>query len=306
MSNPTELLSHLRNHILGHLHVGLLQAGDRLPSIRETARESGVDHRAVAAAYRTLEEEGLVEVRPNSGVYVSEGVQGVEAPLPSTGVWIRSVYSGALNRRIPLPDLAALLERFDPGHLTCGLVESVEDIARAIRAEIERDLGIGIRWIEIDGSAPPSTREVEAARDCDLLACTAFHRAESEALGAELGVEVVTLTIDRDFAAEVSRRMRERRIVGVSVDPRYAIRAGRHLATTDHDGRFRFVLADEISNLADVALADDEELMATYAARELLGSEDVYHLLPPPWRLVSRESLDDILRISVSLLAEHA
>ncbi|NNC32700.1 GntR family transcriptional regulator [Longimicrobium terrae] len=50
---------------------GAAAAGDRLPSIRALWREMGVDHRVVAQAYRILEDEGLVEVRGRSGVYLA-------------------------------------------------------------------------------------------------------------------------------------------------------------------------------------------------------------------------------------------
>src|SRR4051812_23472079 len=61
---------HLRYLIVGLLHVGRLRRGDPLPSIRAVARDFGADHRAVAAAYRVLEAEGLVEIRPGAGVYL--------------------------------------------------------------------------------------------------------------------------------------------------------------------------------------------------------------------------------------------
>ncbi len=61
----------IRDRIVSGLHRGRLRGGDRLPSLREMAQETGADHRVVADAYRTLEAEGLVEIRGRSGVYVA-------------------------------------------------------------------------------------------------------------------------------------------------------------------------------------------------------------------------------------------
>ncbi|GAP36169.1 aminotransferase-like domain-containing protein [Piscinibacter sakaiensis] len=49
---------------------GLLQAGDRLPSVRETCRRRGISPATVFQAYGLLEARGLIEARPRSGYFV--------------------------------------------------------------------------------------------------------------------------------------------------------------------------------------------------------------------------------------------
>lgn len=49
---------------------GHLVGGERLPSIRELAETTGINLHTVRAAYRHLEDDGLVEVRHGSGAYV--------------------------------------------------------------------------------------------------------------------------------------------------------------------------------------------------------------------------------------------
>lgn len=51
---------------------GLLKPGDKLPSVRALARRLNVHHNTISSAYGVLAEEGLVEVRHGSGVYVSK------------------------------------------------------------------------------------------------------------------------------------------------------------------------------------------------------------------------------------------
>ncbi len=47
------------------------KAGDRLPSVRETAVRLGVNPLTVAKAYRLLQDEGLLESRPGAGIYAA-------------------------------------------------------------------------------------------------------------------------------------------------------------------------------------------------------------------------------------------
>ncbi|MDA1369619.1 MAG: GntR family transcriptional regulator [Proteobacteria bacterium] len=52
---------------------GALQAGDKLPPIRETAVNTRVNRNTVSRAYLELEHQGLVQARQGSGFFVTEG-----------------------------------------------------------------------------------------------------------------------------------------------------------------------------------------------------------------------------------------
>jgi DNA-binding transcriptional MocR family regulator len=64
------------------IYQGTLQAGDRIPSVRQLHTELGVSITTVLEAYRLLESEGLVEARPQSGYYVRTPYQSLP-PEPS-------------------------------------------------------------------------------------------------------------------------------------------------------------------------------------------------------------------------------
>lgn len=49
---------------------GLLRAGERLPSVRQTCERRGISPSTVFQAYGLLEMRGLIEARPRSGYYV--------------------------------------------------------------------------------------------------------------------------------------------------------------------------------------------------------------------------------------------
>ncbi len=61
---------------------GRLQAGERLPSVRQASRQQGVSPATVFSAYALLEAEGLTETRPRSGVYVRESPRPARRAAP--------------------------------------------------------------------------------------------------------------------------------------------------------------------------------------------------------------------------------
>ena len=64
---------------------GLLKAGERLPSVRETCQRRGVSPSTVFQAYGLLELHGLIEARPRSGYFV-RGQRRSPRPMPSAAV----------------------------------------------------------------------------------------------------------------------------------------------------------------------------------------------------------------------------
>ena len=53
---------------------GELQPGDRLPSLRELARDLVVNHLTVKKAYSVLESRGLIQTRRGLGTFVAERI----------------------------------------------------------------------------------------------------------------------------------------------------------------------------------------------------------------------------------------
>ncbi|WP_460068053.1 GntR family transcriptional regulator [Streptomyces sp. YKOK-I1] len=58
------------------LRLGLLKEGDRLPTVKEVARQMAVNPNTVLKAYRELEHEGLVAARPGVGTFVTRTLAG--------------------------------------------------------------------------------------------------------------------------------------------------------------------------------------------------------------------------------------
>lgn len=71
----------IRLQVLAHITARRLQAGDRLPAIRDLATDLGVAGGTVARAYRELEAAGVVTTRRRTGTVVAEGAVAAEAPM---------------------------------------------------------------------------------------------------------------------------------------------------------------------------------------------------------------------------------
>jgi GntR family transcriptional regulator len=58
------------------MRLGLLQVGDQLPTAREVVAKLAINPNTVHKAYRELERDGLVGVRPGQGTFVEQSLTG--------------------------------------------------------------------------------------------------------------------------------------------------------------------------------------------------------------------------------------
>lgn len=70
MKGAVPLYQDLASRLAGLIRAGTFSAGDRLPSVRQASREHQVSITTVMEAYRSLEDQGIIEARPRSGYYV--------------------------------------------------------------------------------------------------------------------------------------------------------------------------------------------------------------------------------------------
>jgi len=72
LDDAVPIYAQIERQIRALLGGGHWKAGDRLPSVRETAVRLQVNPLTVVKAYRHLQEEGLLETRPGAGVYAAK------------------------------------------------------------------------------------------------------------------------------------------------------------------------------------------------------------------------------------------
>jgi DNA-binding transcriptional regulator YhcF (GntR family) len=145
------ILDQLRDRIVTGLYFGNWQPGERLPSIRDIADAESVDRKTAAAAYHRLEEEGLVEVKARSGVFLrdEESTNGHARPGPLERLqkrWLKNTYDGA--RALDL-DTATVLRLFhavaDVESAPVPVLEEDEASCRTVVHELRECVGINAR-----------------------------------------------------------------------------------------------------------------------------------------------------------------
>ena len=286
MDQETALSDKLRDRILSALHLGLLQPGDRLPSIRTLWREMGVDHRVVAQAYRILEDEGLVEVRGRSGVYLAPQDQLGGEVLAETARWMAGVLVEGWKRRMTLAEIPELIRRCTSTiRLRCAVVESNVDQMTAYSAELQEQFGLEAVPVYISPvPLPRPDRSVEfhgveeAIRQTDLVVTTSYHSRLVRKAAENVGVAAVTLTVNSEVVETVQRQIRSGGITLVCVDPEFGNRLRAMYAdASEGPEQIRVVLVDDPEAVG--RLAPDEPVILTRAAHNQIG--DAASGLPP-------------------------
>jgi len=79
LDDAVPLYAQIERQIRALLGSGYWKPGDRLPSVRETAVRLEVNPLTIVKAYRHLQEEGLLETRPGSGVFAARVAQTPKA-----------------------------------------------------------------------------------------------------------------------------------------------------------------------------------------------------------------------------------
>ena len=92
------------------LRLGWLTPGDRLPTVRDVVRSSGVNANTVLKAYRELELSGLVEARQGSGTFVTASLgtasqEALDEVRERLGKWIAEARAAGLDNE----DIEALV-----------------------------------------------------------------------------------------------------------------------------------------------------------------------------------------------------
>ena len=76
------LYQQIARQLADDIQKGFYQPGERVPSVRKLSTQKGVSHATVLHAYATLEDQGLIRARPQSGYYVHQ-TPALTAPTPA-------------------------------------------------------------------------------------------------------------------------------------------------------------------------------------------------------------------------------
>jgi GntR family transcriptional regulator len=94
------------------LRLGLLQAGDQLPTVKDVAGSLAINPNTVLKAYRLLEYEGLVAAKPGVGTFVTKTVSDASVAAHQALSLELSAWVGHARRAgLDLDDMEGLFQR---------------------------------------------------------------------------------------------------------------------------------------------------------------------------------------------------
>ncbi len=287
-----EITDLLRQRVFTGLHLGVLTHRGRLPSVRELAREFGANPRVVLAAYRSLENEGLVELKNRSGAFVAAAAVSVGDPAPRRADWMAEVLIEGLRHGMKPGALSQGLEQcFGAVDLHAAVVECNADQLYSVPEELQRDFGIESAGIEIDSLG--SGREVPPdIRNADLLVTTPFHQNEVRTLAGRLGLPLVVITMCTDLFTEVGRLLPLEPVYFIVTDQRFADKLHLVFASAKGAAHLRTLVLGS-DDLAEVP--DDAPTYLTRLTRARLKDSPLLRRVLPEARVFSAESARQIL-----------
>ncbi|MEW5926103.1 MAG: GntR family transcriptional regulator [Gemmatimonadota bacterium] len=303
-----ELTERLRDQIVTALHVGRVRGGDRLPGVRDVARDTGANPRTVAKAYRQLEREGLIELRARSGVYVAKLDHWGGRLLEETGRWLGGILLEAWKRNIRIPDLADLIRRCTRGtHLRAACVAENEDDRRAICEELTENFGIrsaAVPIAELPARMERLSGMPPGLREADLVVTTPLHAGPARAAAEALDKPLVMISLHPALVDAIERRLREGLLIVVCADRAFGEQV-RVLHGRDRHDRIQVVLASDAEKIA--ALDPTAPVLLTRAAQERLAGGATLTPLVPFIPFISPDSAREIaeLMVRVHMEREH-
>ncbi|MBV9110757.1 MAG: PAS domain S-box protein [Gemmatimonadetes bacterium] len=286
------LADRLRDGIAAGLHAGYLRAGDRLPSIRDAAQETGIDHRIVAGAYRRLAAAGFVEVRYRKGVRVAAPPPEHEAELGETPDWLASVLEQAAALQVRVPGIPELVRRWTAATpLRCACVDATLDARAALCHEMQSQWGMTAIPVPLRPGADGRRDLAQALRDADLVVTTHYHAHELAAACQTEGKPLVLSRLSPDVVEAVEECVQSRPLTAIVADAAY----GERLRALAGGGAIRVVTAGDHGEVE--ALDADTPVLATLAAREQVSRP--LRLLVPATHFVAPVSVRALARLLV-------
>ena len=68
------IYTQIEENLRGQIAAGILQPGDKLPSVRELAQQLSINPNTIQRAYRELEAHGYIQTIPGKGCFVCGAV----------------------------------------------------------------------------------------------------------------------------------------------------------------------------------------------------------------------------------------
>jgi DNA-binding transcriptional regulator YhcF (GntR family) len=298
MSNDQRdvIVDAMRDRVLRGIQAGTLEPGDRLPGSREIAAEFDADYRAAIAAYKSLQAEGLVELRPRGGVYIAPRKSGPGGTPPISEAWVADIFSAALNRGIAAPELLELLPRcVETLRLRSVVIAETDDQVHGLCRELRDDFGFESEGV-LSAAARGATPAPLAVRRADLLVTVKAHADWVIALGKELQKDVIVIAVRPELRQGEWTMLLRRPLYVVVATSKFGEMLREFYAEVPGIDNLRVIVFGEhdLSSIPDGA-----PTYITQGVRRQLGQTRVSGRIIPAARTIAAESAREIFTFVV-------
>jgi DNA-binding transcriptional regulator YhcF (GntR family) len=252
------------------LHFGAISPGSRLPTVRQLAEDGGINLKTAFKIYRALGRAGLVEIRPQSGVFVRSGRGKAESVYRRSVIeFLKRVETEASRLNLTsrrLVHLLALRNRNGGRHgapeaavagvtqVTCAVLECNREQTRMFALELERKLGVKAEPVEAFATTPPSGLD-RVLRHADFFATTDFHWEEGSRLAQRYRKKILRLRLDPKFLQLILASARKGPfamiVTDTSIQERFRQSFAHYLKPMELD-RLRMVHHDDRAGIAEI------------------------------------------------------
>lgn len=299
MPGTDAVLDLLRSRILAELHLGTLAPGDRLDSTREVAERTGAAPRTVMAAYRRLEREGIVEIRPRSGIFVAAGKPVARAMLPQLASWVVEVLVQGVARGVPPAEFPERVRRcLETVRVHAACVECNHDQMQSICTELANEYGVTSVPVDLEELEAGDRDAVDSLRQADVIVTTSFHAMQLRARAAELGRPLIVISLRSDMVAQMLELLAAGTVYFVATDERFRSALDEAIGPSGHAANARMLLVDR-DDLASIP--PDAPTYVTAAARSRVKMRDIGGRVIPLPRVFSLESARALLSFIVGV-----
>jgi DNA-binding transcriptional regulator YhcF (GntR family) len=217
----SSLFEQAREQMIAALHTGKLRAGDRLPSVRQTASQNGVNLKTAFAIYQRLRDEGYLELRTGSGAYVTdvESVGLDKAYRLSVFDLIKSNLAQAARLKLSPGEYGTLVSRFvdrsrqKPAQL--AVIECNQEQVSLFSSEISTRLRVKTVPILLDQLDNPGAQRVRLLRRVDYLVTTDYHYNEVKRLAQPFDKRILRVRLNPSFVPALVKAAKRGRLLMV-------------------------------------------------------------------------------------------
>lgn len=293
--------SALQKRIEHSLRTRALSPGDRLPSTREIGSEFDVDPRVALAAYQMLANEGLVVLRPRSGVFVAPASPLSDEPSPSVEFLTDTLVAGVV-RGFSLARFTDDLRIAAFGRkLRAVVIAKTSDQAYGLSRELNVDYGLETAPLLPEQATAGNSLAAPVQR-AHLIVTTTGLQTEVTRVASQVRKPVVVADVRPPFVEEEWKPLlRSGRAYVVAVDPRFLELTRNYLQGVIDLRNMKMLLVDR-DDLT--AIPPQAPTYVTEAARQKLGRSRIPGRLISPPRLLAENCVRTLVAFIVKMNME--